>query len=66
MKITDISTTVTWGGRRNWVIVRVSTDTELFGWGEATLEGKERTIQAAIAELGAMLIGRVQRIDQSS
>ena len=58
MKITDVSTTVTWGGRRNWVIVKVSTDTELFGWGEATLEGKERTVQAAIAELGAMLIGR--------
>ena len=58
MKIKDVSTTVTWGGRRNWVIVKVSTDTELFGWGEATLEGKERTVQAAIAELGAMLIGR--------
>ena len=58
MKITDISTTVTWGGRRNWVIVKVGTDTELFGWGEATLEGKERTVQAAIAELGAVLIGR--------
>ena len=58
MKIKGVSTTVTWGGRRNWVIVKVSTDTELFGWGEATLEGKERTVQAAIAELGAMLIGR--------
>ena len=49
MKITQIQTTITWGGRRNWVIVKIVTDTELISWGEATLEGKEKTVEAAQA-----------------
>ena len=47
MKMTDIQTITAWGVRRNWVIVKILRDTELVGWGEATLEGKERTCPRA-------------------
>jgi galactonate dehydratase len=57
MKITEIRTTISWAGLRNWVIVKILTDTEIYGWGEATLEGKEETVVAAIKQLGQSLIG---------
>ena len=38
MKITEIRTTITWAGLRNWVMVKVLTDSGLHGWGEATLK----------------------------
>ena len=57
MKITDIDTTVAFGGRRNWVVVRVRTDTELVGWGEATIEGRERSVRVVIDEMKERLIG---------
>ena len=52
MKITEIRTLISWAGLRNWVVVKVLTDTDLYGWGEATLEGKEPTIEAAVHQLG--------------
>lgn len=57
MKITEIRTTIMWAGLRNWVIVKVLTDSDLYGWGEATLEGKEETVCAAVKQLGQALIG---------
>lgn len=56
MKITEIRTLISWAGLRNWVIVKVLTDTDLYGWGEATLEGKEQTVEAAVHQLGEQLI----------
>jgi galactonate dehydratase len=56
MKVTGVHTIETWGEPRNWVFVKVETDTDLFGWGEATLEGKEATMRACVQELGQMLI----------
>ena len=58
MKITEIRTLISWAGLRNWVVVKVLTDTDLYGWGEATLEGKEPTIEAAVHQLGEQLIGQ--------
>ena len=58
MQVSEVRTYITWGAPRNWVFVKVLTDTELYGWGEATLEGRETTVQAALAELGRALIGR--------
>jgi galactonate dehydratase len=57
MKITEIRSTIMWAGLRNWVIVKVLTDSDLYGWGEATLEGKEETVCAAVKQLGEALIG---------
>ena len=49
MKITGISTRVVNAEMRNWVFVRVETDSpDLVGWGEATLEWKTRAVVGAI------------------
>jgi galactonate dehydratase len=57
MKVTDIQTHATWAGRRNWVFVKVVTDAGVHGWGEATLEAKERSVRASVQELGQLLLG---------
>ena len=69
MKITAINTLVSWAGLRNWVLVKVETDTDLYGWGEATLEGKEEVVVAQVKRMAQQLIGqdpcRVEHIWQS-
>ncbi len=58
MRITGIETFLCAAGWRNFVFVRVATDAGLHGWGEATLEGKEQTVAAAIRELERYLVGQ--------
>jgi galactonate dehydratase len=58
MKITELRTYTTWGEPRNWVFVKVVTDRGIHGWGEATLEGREATVRAAVEEIGQTLIGK--------
>ncbi|PZF86614.1 mandelate racemase/muconate lactonizing enzyme family protein [Jiangella anatolica] len=57
MKITSVDTFVVDFYRTNLVIVRVSTDEGIAGLGEATLEGKERAVQGALAELAEAVTG---------
>ncbi len=58
MKITDIRTLTVNAQMRNWVFVKVETDTAgLFGWGAASLEWKTRAVAGAVADLRAFLIG---------
>jgi galactonate dehydratase len=61
VKITDVSTHLVYAGMRNWVLVRIDTDEGLTGVGEATLEGKEATIAAAVGELSRYLAGKDPR-----
>jgi len=61
MKITAVRTYLTFGGWRNWVFVQVETDKGLTGLGEATVEGKEQTIAAAVADLSRYLVGKDPR-----
>ena len=62
MKITRLSTRVVNAEMRNWVFVRVETDTpDLVGWGEATLEWKTKAVVGAIEDLAPLLIGRDPR-----
>src|SRR5438874_12282071 len=42
---------------RNWLFVKVETDEGLHGWGEATLELKERTVAQAVTDLEPFLLG---------
>ena len=43
---------------RNWVFVKVETDeTGLYGWGEASLEWKTRSVVGAVDDFAPMLIG---------
>jgi galactonate dehydratase len=57
LKIRQIETIPVFGGGRDWVFVRVHTDEGLIGTGEGTLEGRARTIVAAVDELSDYLIG---------
>jgi L-alanine-DL-glutamate epimerase-like enolase superfamily enzyme len=59
MKIRGISTHFVYTGpHRNWTLVKIDTDEGIHGWGEATVEGKEKTVAEAIHELERQLIGR--------
>ena len=58
MRLTEVRTIISRAGLRNWVFVQVRTDTDLYGWGEGTLEGKERTVEQAIQRLAEALIGQ--------
>ena len=66
IKITDITCLVVNAGRRNWVLVKVTTDQDgLYGWGEGTLEWKTRSVVAAVEDLKPVLIGHDPRdVDQ--
>jgi galactonate dehydratase len=61
MKITELSTHLVYAGMRNWVLVRIDTTDGLHGVGEATLEGKEATMAAAVGELRRYLVGQDPR-----
>lgn len=57
MKITSIETysvSATW---KNWLFVKVFTDSELYGIGEATINGFIKTTEAAVHELEHLVIG---------
>lgn len=58
MRVTAIETFLCAANWRNFVFVRVMTDAGLHGWGEATLEGKEQAVAAAISELERYLVGQ--------
>ena len=57
MKIVSVDTVVVDFYRTNLVFIRVMTDEGIQGLGEATLEGKERAVQGAIAELSEAVVG---------
>ena len=61
MKITDLKTYVVHCYRTNWVFVKVETDEGISGIGEATLEMKEKTVEAAVLELKDYLLGKDPR-----
>jgi galactonate dehydratase len=58
MKITDVKTRVVNAEMRNWVFVKVETDQDgLYGWGEASLEWKTRSVAGAVEDFKPMIIG---------
>ena len=61
MKIIDIKTIIVNAEMRNWVFVKVITDEDLHGWGEATVEWKTRAVAGAIEDLKPLLIGKDPR-----
>lgn len=62
MKITKIKTLVVNARMRNWVLVKVETsEPGLYGWGEATLEWKTRSVVGAVEDLSALLVGQDPR-----
>lgn len=62
MKITDITTKVVNAEMRNWIFVRVDTDEAgLYGWGEATLEWKTRSVVGAVEDLKPLILNHDPR-----
>jgi len=62
MRITGVSTRIVNAEMRNWIFVRVDTDVDgLYGWGEATLEWKTRSVDGAVKDLEPLIIGRDPR-----
>ena len=60
MKITDIKTYI-YHTAWNWLFVKMETDSGLVGWGEATTQGHEKDVEAAIHNLKEYLIGKDPR-----
>ena len=59
MKITAIETVLVNAIHRNWIFVKVVTDQPgLYGWGEATLEWKTRSVVGAIEDLAPFVVGQ--------
>ena len=55
MKITALTT---WRVAPRWMFLKVETDEGTAGWGEPVLEGRARTVEAAVRELGETLVGK--------
>jgi galactonate dehydratase len=68
MTITSVKSVVVNAEMRNWVFVKIETDSGVYGWGEATLEWKTRAVVGAIEDLAPMVIGedpsRIEHIYQ--
>ncbi len=58
MKVTEVKTFLVGGAWRNWLIVKLETDEGISGVGEATLEGKGATVEAAVRELARYITGQ--------
>lgn len=57
MKISAIKTLVVNAQMRNWVFVKVETDSPgLYGWGEGTLEWKTRAVVGCVEDLAPMIL----------
>jgi len=61
MKLSNVTTYVVHCYRTNWVFVKIDTDAGISGVGEATLEMKEKAVEAAVLELADYLQGQDPR-----
>jgi galactonate dehydratase len=41
-----------------WMFLKIDTDEGIVGWGEPVVEGRTRTVEAAVLEIGEQLIGK--------
>lgn len=53
MRIESVETFIVEAGRQNWLFVKLTTDNGIVGWGEASVEGQEKTVEACIQLLAA-------------
>ncbi len=44
-----------------WLFLKIDTDEGVFGWGEPVIEGRARTVEAAVHELADVLVGKDPR-----
>ena len=55
MKITKLTT---YRVPPRWMLLKIETDEGVFGWGEPVIEGKARTVEAAVHEMTPYLVGQ--------
>ncbi len=55
MKITRLTT---YHAAPRWLFLKVETDEGVTGWGEPVVEGRARTVEAAVHELGEYVVGK--------
>jgi galactonate dehydratase len=55
MKITRLETFIV---PPRWLFLKIETDEGIVGWGEPVVEGRARTVQAAVEELSDYLLGK--------
>jgi galactonate dehydratase len=55
MKITKLTT---YRVPPRWMLLKIETDEGVFGWGEPVIEGRARTVEAAVHEMSPYLIGQ--------
>ncbi|HET9106994.1 MAG TPA: galactonate dehydratase [Steroidobacteraceae bacterium] len=55
MKITGLTT---FRVAPRWMFLKVETDEGVTGWGEPVVEGRARSVEAAVAEIGEQLLGK--------
>ena len=58
LKITNIIAYPVWVGHRNQLLVKIETDTGIYGWGESGLSGRELAVAGAINHYREFLIGQ--------
>ncbi len=56
-RITAIHPYAVWVGGRNQLIVKVETDTGIYGWGESGLSGREKAVMGALEHFAEILVG---------
>ena len=54
MKITRLST---YRVAPRWMFLKIETDEGISGWGEPVIEGRARTVEAAVQEFAEQLVG---------
>ena len=55
MKITKLTT---YRLPPRWMFLKIETDEGIVGWGEPVIEGRARSVEAAVHELSEYLIGQ--------
>ncbi|MBA5688655.1 galactonate dehydratase [Rugamonas apoptosis] len=58
MKITKLST---YRVAPRWMFLKIETDAGICGWGEPVIEGRARTVEAAVHEFSHLLVGQDPR-----
>jgi galactonate dehydratase len=61
VRITDITVWKTDASWRSWVFLRIETDSELVGYGECTVEGRELAVEGAVNDMSRRLRGKDPR-----
>lgn len=58
MKITNVKAYGFWAGFRNVCLVKVETNSGVYGWGESGLSGREKAVMGAVEHFKQFLIGK--------